>query len=412
MRIKFRYIIPFSFFLFISGCGQKTPQPEVRNIEETSMPIVSKEPEKTEISGTCGNVNWTLSKDYALTIGGTGKIDNEDLFYSINMETDEERWDYEDEGDVRRIVIKDGITELGRYCFEDCIRLKEVEMPDSVQKIGTGAFSGCWKLKKIKFSPNITQIGRDAFLSCRSLKKIVLPEKLEKYHKDAIYDCIALDEIENRSAYSWKLITESVAGRWFCDGKEVDELPPGKTASIRSVKYRIMYNLSGGVATGKLPSSYDSRKGCKIPKTVKRKGWSLVSWHIKDKDTSIDASGVLKNAIPPGEEGVTKITAFWIRFRLNRMKNGNIRANVKMEPFDERYDFSCAVRYSQNKDMSNYEVLMPYSDEYDHGGVLRKMKKGKRYYVEYAVFGGTDDRFEDEPIDALNWQGKQEVVCG
>lgn len=105
-----------------------------------------------------------------------------------------------------------------------------------------------------------------------------------------------------------------MAGRWFCDGKEVDELPPGKTASIRSVKYRIMYNLSGGVATGKLPSSYDSRKGCKIPKTVKRKGWSLTNWHIKWDDSYDDVVGDLKDTIEPGEEGIKKVTALWVSF--------------------------------------------------------------------------------------------------
>ena len=65
----------------MSGCGQETPQPEVRNIEDTSMPIVSKEPEKTEISGTCGNVNWTLSKDYALTIGHPNAEDASQAIY-------------------------------------------------------------------------------------------------------------------------------------------------------------------------------------------------------------------------------------------------------------------------------------------------------------------------------------------
>ncbi len=414
MRINFRYIIPFFLFLFISGCGQERPQPEVRNIEETSLPIVSKEPERTEISGTYDNVNWTLSKDYILTIGGTGKIDYEELFYSIKTEISQVHWDFEDAEDVKQIIIKDGITELGRLCFEHCVSLEKVEMSDSVQKIGKSAFSECWKLKEIRLSPNITQIGRDAFLNCRSLKKIELPEKLEKYHKDAIWGCTALEEIENRSAHPWKLATKRVAGRWFCDGKEVEELPPGKTASIRSIKYQITYNLSGGVATGKLPSSYDSREGCKIPKTVKRKGWSLVNWHIKGDDGYDDAIGDLKDTIEPGEEGIRKITALWIRFQLNKMKNGKIRANIEMEPFGEKLEYHCAIRYSQHKDMSDYEVLIPYSDEYDRDGVLRKMKKGKHYYVEFAICeGGLDECLdEDETLDDLPWRWKREVTCG
>lgn len=403
MRIKFRYIIPFTFFLLISGCAQEKPQPGIKSTVETSLPIVSKEPEKTEISGTYGNMNWTLSKDRVLTIGGTGKIDGGDLFYSIKNEAG---WDDDDFEDVKRIIITDEITELNwRLGFDDFVNLESVEMSDSVQKIGSYAFSNCWKLKEIKLSPNITQIGKDAFMNCPSLKKIVLPEKLEKYNKNAIKYCTSLDEIENRSSHTWELLTKHVAGRWFCDGKEVDELPPGKTATIRSIKYPITYNLSGGVATGKLPDTYDSRKGCKIPKNVKREGWSLVNWHFD--------GGLLKDTIEPGEEGARKVTALWIKFRLNRMKNGKIRADIELDPFNGPYDdYPCMVRYSQNKDMSDYEVLVPYSEDYDHGGVLEEMKKGKRYYVEYAVLGADLDFDGDVSWDDFPWQGKQEITCG
>lgn len=403
MRIKFRYIIPFTIFLLISGCAQEKPQPGIKSTEETSLPIVSKEPEKTEISGTYGNMNWTLSKDRVLTIGGTGKIDGGDLFYSIENEAG---WDDDDFEDVKRIIITDEITELNwRLGFDDFVNLESVEMSDSVQKIGRYAFSNCWKLKEIKLSPNITQIGKDAFLDCPSLKKIVLPEKLEKYDKNAIRYCTSLDEIENRSSHTWKLLTKHVAGRWFCDGKEVDELPPGKTATIRSIKYPITYDLSGGVATGKLPDTYDSRKGCKIPKNVKREGWSLVNWHFD--------GGLLKDTIEPGEEGARKVTAFWIKFQLNRMKNGKIWADIELEPFNGPYDdYPCIVRYSRNKDMSDYEVLVPYSEEYNHGGVLEEMKKGKRYYVEYAVLGADLDFDGDVSWDDFPWQGKQEITCG
>lgn len=403
MRIKFRYIIPFTIFLLISGCAQEKPQPGIKSTEETSLPVVSKEPEKTETSGTCGNMNWTLSKDRVLTIGGTGKIDGGDLFYSIENEAG---WDDDDFEDVKRIIITDEITELNwRLGFDDFVNLESVEMSDSVQKIGSYAFSNCWKLKEIKLSPNITQIGKDAFMDCPSLKKIVLPEKLEKYNKNAIKYCTSLDEIENRSSHTWKLLTKHVAGRWFCDGKEVDELPPGKTATIRSIKYPITYNLSGGVATGKLPTTYDSRKGCKIPKNVKREGWALVNWHFD--------GGLLKDTIEPGEEGARKVTALWIKFRLNRMKNGKIRADIELEPFNGPYDdYPCIVRYSRNKDMSDYEVLVPYSEDYDHGGVLEEMKKGKRYYVEYAVLGADLDFDGDVSWDDFPWQGKQEITCG
>lgn len=49
MGRNFRYIIPFTVVLLISGCTQEKPQPGINNTTETSLPAVSKKPEKTEI---------------------------------------------------------------------------------------------------------------------------------------------------------------------------------------------------------------------------------------------------------------------------------------------------------------------------------------------------------------------------
>lgn len=410
MGRNFRYIIPFTVVLLISGCTQEKPQPGINNAAETSLPAVSKKPEKTEISGTYENVNWTLSKDCVLTIGGTGKI-KDGLCHYIEQQiydSDESIGTYLD--DVKRIIITDGITELSD-AFEYCEGLKSVEMADSVQKIGKFTFDQCYQLEEIRLSPNITRIGEDAFAYCRSLKKIVLPEKLEKYNKNAIRGCTALEEVENRSAKKWKLPTEDMAGCWFCDGKEVDELPPGKTAVIHSVKYPITYDLRGGVATGKLPASYNTREGCKIPKNVKREGWSLASWHITYGGAPF-GSGFLTNTIRPEEEGSMKITPLWIKFRLNRMKNGKIRAEMELD-LDPHMEYNCLVRFSREKNMSVSEYyVMGYSDEdFKRCVVLDEMKKGKRYYVEYAITDEDLDNDEDVSWD-YPWQGKQEIICG
>lgn len=416
MGRKFRYIIPFTVFLLISGCTQEKPQPGISNTAETSLPAVSKNPEITEISGTYKNMNWTLSKDCVLTIGGTGKIEDGLLYFIEEQiyDSDESIETYME--DVKRIIITDGITELDNALgFYACKNLKSVEMADSVQKIGRFTFDQCDKLKEIQFSPNITRIGEYAFNYCRSLKKIVLPEKLGKYNKNAIQGCTALDEIENRSSKKWELLTKDVAGCWFCDGKKVDELPPGKTAVIHSVKYPITYDLRDGVATGKLPASYNTRKGCKIPKNVKREGWSLASWEIAESDRPF-GGGFLTNTIRPDEEGGRKITALWIKFQLNRMKSGKIRADMELD-LDPHMEYPCLVRYSRNKDMSDSEYLELTDDEesspqrFKQSAVLDEMKKGKRYYVEYSI---PDVVLDDEELtaDDFVWQGKQEVICG
>lgn len=115
------------------------------------------------MSGACGTVTWTLSEDGVLSVGGTGKIDGEELSGSIADEASVFA-----EVDIKKIIIMDGITELGKYCFCDHFNLETVEMADSVRKLGRDAFSGCEKMKEIRLSPNISEIGNYAFGGCTS----------------------------------------------------------------------------------------------------------------------------------------------------------------------------------------------------------------------------------------------------
>lgn len=46
-------------------------------------------------------------------------------------------------GDEYRVVIPDGVTEIGDNAFENCISLVSVTVPDSVKYIGMLAFSYC-----------------------------------------------------------------------------------------------------------------------------------------------------------------------------------------------------------------------------------------------------------------------------
>lgn len=103
-----------------------------------------------------------------------------------------------------------------------------------------------------------------------------------------------------------------------------------------------------------------------------------------------------------------KITPLWIKFRLNRMKNGKIRAEMELD-LDPHMEYNCLVRFSREKNMSDSEYyVMGYSDEdFKRCVVLDEMKKGKRYYVEYAITAEDLDVSWDYP-----WQGKQEIICG
>ena len=42
-----------------------------------------------------------------------------------------------------KVIIPDGITEIGRFAFSGCTSLQSIEIPNSVTEIGASAFQGC-----------------------------------------------------------------------------------------------------------------------------------------------------------------------------------------------------------------------------------------------------------------------------
>ena len=51
--------------------------------------------------------------------------------------------------DSPRLVIPEGVTEIGARAFSDCEGLEEIVLPKSLKKIGEGCFAGCISLKKV-----------------------------------------------------------------------------------------------------------------------------------------------------------------------------------------------------------------------------------------------------------------------
>ena len=80
-----------------------------------------------EKSGTCGeNATWELSEDGVLTIKGTGAV----IKGSWNNE------------DVKKIIISEGITEIGDRALGFTVNATEVSIPNSMEKISYSAFEG------------------------------------------------------------------------------------------------------------------------------------------------------------------------------------------------------------------------------------------------------------------------------
>lgn len=87
-------------------------------------------------SGTFGRVSWNF-KDSVLTLAGDGEM------YS-KWEADDYPW-YELRNDITKVVIKEGITNIGYAAFDADYfkKLKEVEIAKSVTEIEYGNFMAC-----------------------------------------------------------------------------------------------------------------------------------------------------------------------------------------------------------------------------------------------------------------------------
>lgn len=427
------------FFLVLlsnTGCQMEKSSKELYEtsyFEETDAP-------EQHVSG---DIQYSFSEDGVLTIQGEGEIREKDFDEVIFR-------------DIKKIIIKEGITGIGEECFSYCSRLVSVKLPESLYTIGQGAFGECVNLKKINIPEKVAQIGKGAFYGCFALKKVVLPEELIKvedktfaachsleeiilpdglkeigkkafagcyslktlilpkalvnYAPSAIKNCKGIEKIKNLSSYDWELCTDGVAGSWYCEGKKVGCLPAGRTAKIHSDEYRLIYDLNGGQETEKLPAVYKSREGIEIPDTVKREGYSLFSWYIGTEESE-GWDGALRHVIDKGETGNWQITAIWYNMLITAGK-GRLQASyhlvTKKEPPSLKVALYPVFRYGKREDMSDCDYINTTGNEEKNRKIeIKGLARNEQYWIEYAFIEDMDDW---ESLDALPWQGKKDFI--
>jgi len=121
--------------------------------------------------GVCdGGLKWELNQENVLTISGEGLMPDWDSFatpwYSL--------W-----SDIKKVIIKPGVTNIGKRAFFGCTNLESAEIPGSVTDIGEAAFQRCDNLKNVEMADGVANIGSYAFSVCKNLEKIKLPENVK-----------------------------------------------------------------------------------------------------------------------------------------------------------------------------------------------------------------------------------------
>lgn len=172
-----------------------------------------------EISGITGECEWSLNGT-VLTVSGSGAMGD-------NSSEALPPWGTA----VTAVVIENGVTAIGDFCFTGCAALVSVQIPESITYIGESAFAGCIAIESVYISDidswcriefeneisnpayyafdlilngnpvteitvpaNTTKLGY-AFYHCESLKKVTLSEGVKQIGDYAFFYCTSLESI-------------------------------------------------------------------------------------------------------------------------------------------------------------------------------------------------------------------------
>ena len=175
--------------------------------------------------GDCGENNclhWEVSTGVlsgkTLTISGTGAMPDFD-FPNGNLAP---WWNYEAlgmltsfgnfklEGELKKVVIKDGVTNVSNYALFFLPAATQVTLPESVTSIGRYGIAMCSKLTGMSIPKGVTGIG-DFGLAGNGLTAITLPDGLQSLGRGAFDSCASLTNTTLPAAIT------AVPGKCFAD---------------------------------------------------------------------------------------------------------------------------------------------------------------------------------------------------
>ena len=167
-----------------------------------------------------GSVTATLLDDGTLTISGTGKM--KDWVY-----TDTTDWhNSEIKEKVKKVIISNGVTSIGKYGFYECNSLISIKIPSSVTSIGYFAFYKCSSVTSINIPSGVTSIESGTFERCSSLTSINIPEGVISIVGNAFSECSSLTEIKVDEKNQNYIDDNGVL--YTKDKKEIRKFPEGK----------------------------------------------------------------------------------------------------------------------------------------------------------------------------------------
>ena len=114
------------------------------------------------------------------------------------------------EGELKKVVIKDGVTNVSDYALFFLPAATQVTLPDSVTSIGRYGIAMCSKLTGLSIPKGVTGIG-DFGLAGNGLTAVTLPDGLQSLGRGAFDSCASLTNTTLPAAIT------AVPGKCFAD---------------------------------------------------------------------------------------------------------------------------------------------------------------------------------------------------
>ena len=282
-----------------SVCGQ--------TIKTETIPVLT----SYIAQGYAGNfIDWALDEDGTLILTPD--------YYGCTMSdytNGSAPW-YSYRNQIKAVVIKNSVNNIGNYAFADCTKLKSVQMNDNTGEIGAHAFQNCTALESVyigHISSKTSTIEEYAFYGCTSLHTVSFA-KTSTIGNSAFSGCTALKSIYLNTSWhnTWakpEITTGTDAFRGVSAKIYYDKSPSGSPAELTGHGGTIAFQpTTNGTCGFDNTWSFSSATG-KL--TISGTGKPMQYWSGDNVPWANLKSGITSIVV---EEGITDLPSYLFEY--------------------------------------------------------------------------------------------------
>jgi|GEM_PF-3077701 len=375
-----------------------------------------------------GGISLVTDKDGHATLKGTGECG--DIDATKLMGEDKAKA-------LTSLTIEEGITNVKGFHNSG---IKSLSLPDGYETITSGAFSDNASLYKVSFGDDVKSIEEDAFKDDTALLTMTLPEKLESFSMiDSLVKLTFNDAFEDYSLIDSDNLKEVVIGKGlkkdmalFKDAKNLSHIVnrADKTISFTSLDARItyrdpsnkkytsiphgdymvrstipdiIYDLGDAKIDGDTVTTYEYGKVTELAK-AKLGDLSFVTWggysQTGQTGTATGLSATAGRSIDATtwkERGPITVTPYFEDLDVTGGKVLSFTYHDQALSVNRDQNRQFVVKYSQNKDMSDYGFMYITAD-FDVP-TNQELSPGTWYYTVQL----TQEQQEEDPEGSVEY---------